>query len=159
MTITYFGEGNFEAKTNNGLITLGDKFKVNDFVFDNSGEYDVSSIDVEIRDNMAIFRTEGISLGYLAKRTETLNQKEKDFISGVDVLFIPVGATDSLKTKDALNIIAEVDPKMVIPSYFDNLDEFCKEGECSEPLDNIKLTKDRLPSEERETVILKAVGK
>ncbi len=156
MTITYLGTGNFEAKTNNGLITLGEKFKIDDFSFDNSGEYEVKSIDVEILDKMAIFRTEGISLGYLAKRSEALNQKEKDFLSGVDILFIPVGAPDTLKTKDALNIIAEIDPKMVIPSCYENLDEFCKEGECGEPLDNIKISKDRLPSEERETVILKA---
>ena len=157
MIITYFGEGKFEIKTSKGKILTGEKVKINDFSINESGEYEISGIETELIDNIAVFRTEGISITYLDKRKKPLSEKEIERISNIDILFTPVGGEGVFSVKESSEAINQIEPKIVIPMYYQDLTEFCKEeGVCAQPQDQLKISHDKLPTEEREIIVLRA---
>lgn len=75
-----------------------DLIKVNDFIIDSPGEYEVSSIFVEMIDSNAyVFNLEGMNIGYLKEN------KISDKVNNVDILI-----TNNKKT------INQIEPKLVI---------------------------------------------
>lgn len=157
MIITYFGNDKFEFKTKFGEVILDNSIKIGTQEIRDSGEYEIGGIEVEIMGNIKIFRTEGMVIAYLYNSKKTLSEEELEFLSNIDILFIPVGGVDVYSAKEAIEAVSNIEPRIVIPMHFQNLTEFCKgEGNCSEPQDNLKITKDKLPQEERQIVVLKS---
>jgi L-ascorbate metabolism protein UlaG (beta-lactamase superfamily) len=88
-------------------------------------------------------------------------------LEGTDILMIPVGGTYTINAKQATEIIAQLEPRIVIPMHYnlkglkipkkiDPVSTFCKEfGACpTEELNKFKITKKDLPSGELKVVIM-----
>lgn len=147
------------------------------FVVDTAGEFDVKGVIIEgIRsyhdDNQGkdrgeniIFRfdIEGLSLAHLGDLGDVLDNKQLEKIGGVDILFIPVGGKYTIDAKKALEIISQVEPRIVIPMHYkikglkidiDGVDKFVKElGIEPNYEDKLKINKKDLPTEDMRLVI------
>lgn len=103
-----------------------------------------------------------VHLGDLGQKK--LSQEQVEELSSCDVLLIPVGSVYTIGGKDAGDIIAQIEPKIIIPMHYkiDGL-KFDLEGvdtflsamgkEKLEPVTKLSAARDRLP-EEPEVVLL-----
>ena len=55
-------------------------------------------------------------LGDLGQKKLTQEQVEE--LSGCDVLFIPVGSVYTISGKDAGDVIAQIEPKIIVPMHY-----------------------------------------
>ncbi|MCR4324357.1 MAG: MBL fold metallo-hydrolase [Candidatus Curtissbacteria bacterium] len=103
-----------------------------------------------------------VHLGDLGQKKLTQEQVEE--LSTCDVLFIPVGGVYTISAKDAPDIIAQIEPKVVIPIHYklpglkfdlEPLDAFLQAmgKEKQEPAQKFSISREKLP-EEPEVVIL-----
>ncbi len=151
----------------------------NPFIIDCAGEFDVKGIIVEgirsfhddkdgsERGDNIIFRfdIEGISLAHLGDLGDALDNKQLEKLGGVDVLFIPVGGKYTLDAKKAVEVISQIEPRIVIPMHYktedlkidiDGVDKFVKElGIEPNYEEKFKISKKDLPSEDMNLVIFK----
>lgn len=156
-----------------------DALRANPFVIDTAGEFDIKGVIVEgiysyhdnkkgaERGNNIIFRfdIEGLSLVHLGDLGDVLDNKQLEKIGGVDVLFIPVGDKYTLDAKKAVEVISQVEPRIVIPMHYknkdvridlDDVEKFVKElGIAPSYEEKLKLNKKDLPSEDMRLVIFK----
>lgn len=109
---------------------------------------------------------EGISLAYTGLLTKPdLSQSQLERLEGVDILILPVGGGESLNEKQAAALVNQLEPRIVIPMYYDlpklklkleSVEKFKKElGVKSEEMDKLKIVKKDLPQEETKLIILK----
>lgn len=117
------------------------------------------------RNTIYIINIEGVNvchLGDLGQKKLTETQLED--IGDVDVLLIPVGGIFTIDAKDAMEIIAQINPKIVIPMHYKtpelkyelgNVDEFVKQMGITniETVKKLPVKKDRL-SEELQVVVM-----
>ncbi len=145
----------------------------NPFVIDCAGEFDVKGIIIEgirsshggERGDNIIYRIdiEGLSLAHLGDLGESLNSKQMDKLGGIDILFIPVGGKYTLDAKKALEVISQIEPRIVIPMHYktkdskidiDGLDKFIKEiGIPANYEDKLKISKKDLPVDDMRLVV------
>lgn len=100
-------------------------------------------------------------LGDLGQHELTDQQVEE--IGDVDVLVIPVGGTHTIDGKQAVHVVSQIEPKIIVPMHYhvpglsiklDTSDKFIKEAGLSpENVDKIKLSKKLLPVEETKLII------
>lgn len=162
MEIQYFGKGEFKVKTKETVIHTNDQTKINSLELSGPGEYEVAGIMVDgIADEIYIFYIEQMTVVHLGKLKRVLTNEEIEKLNGVDVLFLPVEGQGVLTASQAVDLTNQIDPKIVIPMYYDSLDEFLKlEGASPTPVDSFKITKSNLPTEEeRKVVVLKCRSK
>ena len=85
-------------------------------------------------------------------------------MEGIDVLLIPVGGKYTLDAKKAVEVISQIEPRIIIPMHYkvdglvadiDGVDKFVKElGITPTYEEKLKISKKDLPSEDMELVIL-----
>lgn len=103
-----------------------------------------------------------VHLGDLGQRKLTQSQVEE--ISGCDVLMIPVGGVFTIEAKDAPDIIAQLEPRIIIPMHYKldglkfplaGVDNFLATmgKEKPELQSKLSVSKERLP-QETEIVVL-----
>lgn len=95
---------------------------------------------------------------------EKLEDHQLDLIGAVDVLLIPVGGKYTLNYKEAVGVIGQIEPKIIIPMHYkvpglnidiEPADKFIKEmGLTPETTDKFKISKKALPQEETKLVVL-----
>ena len=111
---------------------------------------------------------DGISIVHLGDLGHKLSSEQLENLDGVDVLLIPVGGIYTIDAADAVQVIHDIEPSIVIPMHFGR-SEFTdqafkdlspvsvfmtamgKEGIPSQP--KLTITKDKLP-EELQVVVL-----
>jgi len=132
------------------------------FVIDSPGEYEVGGIFVlgtaGEKATFYVISMDDLRLVFLGGLSGKLSDKQLEEIDGVDILFLPVGDKKNLSAaKQALEIINQVEPKIIIPMNYQSLSGFLKElgQEEKAPLDKLLMTKDKLPLE-KEVVVLNA---
>lgn len=150
------------------------------FVIDCAGEYDTKGILIEgidsyhdeeegkLRGNNIIYRIEidDISVVHLGDLGHVLSNEQLEKLVGTDILLIPVGGKSTLDAKKAVEVISQIEPRIVIPMHykveglayedFDSVDKFVKElGIQPSYEDKLKISKKDLPQEDMELVILK----
>lgn len=158
MEIRYFGEEDFEIKSGENIIKVGQFTSVNGIFLDGPGEYEISKIMVlGLKPRIFLFKTEALNLAHLSKLDRLLTDAELEQMNNVDILIVSLenGA------KKALDLINQIEPKIVIPAYFSDstLESFCKEEGGSLPAVNVlKVSKNSLPEEERKVVVFNAVS-
>jgi len=140
------------------------------FVIDGPGEYDikdvfvrgVSSLHNEKGEKNTIYRieAEGITLCHLGDLGQKeLTSEEVDAIGDVDILLIPVGGVFTIDGKEAAKIMAQIEPKIIIPMHYkipglkiklDPLDNFLKTLGIKklEKLSKMNIKEKDLPKEE-----------
>ncbi len=143
------------------------------FVIDVPGEYEKQGVFVygaptkleKTKDRATMFRIniEDLSIGHIGAADKPLTPEALEILEGVDILCIPVG-NDALSAKDAVEIISQVEPRIVIPMDYHTkgLNEkrqgpetFLKElGSKSETVDKLKITKKDLPTDDRRVYLI-----
>jgi len=103
-------------------------------------------------------------LGDLGQKELTADQLEK--IGEVDILMIPVGGVYTISSKEAPKIMAQIEPKIIIPMHYqvpklkiklDGLDKFLKTMgiKSIESLNKLSIKKKDLSEEEIKIIVLK----
>lgn len=112
--------------------------------------------------------TREMVLAHLGDLGRPLTDKEIELLENIDVLFVPVGnAGVSVGAKEAVAIVNQLEPRIVIPMHFrmpdfketlEPVEKFIKElGIKAETVDKLKLTKKDLPQEETKVFIMTRV--
>lgn len=65
-----------------------------------------------------VFESEDIHIGYLGSLGHDVSAEILDKLSGVDILFVPVGGLDTLDVKIAAELVRKIEPKIVIPMHY-----------------------------------------
>jgi len=161
----------------NGIESVsGDYFLIN-----GPGEYEVKGVFVygvgldSVSENngkkgeetTTIYRieAENISVAHLDGLNKSLNNRELEKLENVDVLIIPVGGGDVLVAKKAVEIINQVEPRVVIPMKYklpklkrkyDPVDNFLKEMHATKikPLSKYIVKKKDLPQDKTDIILL-----
>lgn len=151
----------------------------NPFIIDCAGEYDFKGILVEGIDSFhdgvqgkdkganTIYRieVEDISIVHLGDLGDVLDNAQLEKLAGTDILLIPVGGKYTLDAKKAVEVISQIEPRIVIPMHYqtdglkydlDPVEKFVKEiGVAPSYEEKLKISKKDLPQEDMELVILK----
>lgn len=140
------------------------------FELDTAGEVEVKGILVnsvagdEPGKFVVRFDSEQLSLGHLGLIKKPLNEMQISALSGIDVLFVPVGGGDTYDPEEAVKAINELEPRIVIPMAYQSdvspkslpVMNFLREmGAVSvEPEKKIILRKKDLPQEDTKVIVL-----
>ncbi len=147
------------------------------FIISDPGEYEVQGMFVtgiqdpmvnaneKMRPVMYRILVEGMSVAFLGALARRITPHEVEAFDNIDILVIPVGGGDVMDSKTASETIAEIEPRIVVPIYFDlpgiktrltGVDAFCKSlGVCKrQDANKLKLTKKDLPSEDLLVAVL-----
>ena len=157
----------------NNISTL----KAQPFVVDGPGEYEHQGIRIRgiatygpeaKKINTAyLFETEDMRLLHLgALSQERLSDEQIEQIGNIDILIIPTGGGDFINAEQAIEIINQIEPSIVIPSHFktkgvkeklDGAEVFLKQiGQKDvEPKDKLTVKKKDIPIDRMEVVVLK----
>lgn len=149
-----------------------DSGKVKDeaFVIEAPGEYEVNEIFVyghKINGQIIyLINFEDLKIAFLGEfGHQALTDQDLELIEGADILILPVGGGDLTTAKEAVKIISQVEPRIVIPSCHqngmgklkaDDVSLFVKEfGVKPEEMDKLKISKKDLLAEDVKLIILK----
>jgi L-ascorbate metabolism protein UlaG (beta-lactamase superfamily) len=130
---------------------------------DGPGEYEVGGISIiGVRGGgitTYCIKMDGITLLDLGPLRKTLTDSEFERYPNIDILFVPVGGRGSINGKDAVAMVTKLEPKVVIPIYFqtsekeklplDGAETFLREmgREGVKPQTKLSLTREKLPAE------------
>lgn len=150
----------------------------NPFIISCAGEYDKRDVLIEGIDSFhddkngaerggnIMYRIEidDISVAHLGDLGDVLDNAQIEKLIGTDVLLIPVGGKYTLDAKKAVEVISQIEPRIVIPMHYktddlkydlDSIDKFIKEvGLTPSYEEKLKISKKDLPQEDMELVIL-----
>ena len=144
-------------------------------VVDGPGEYEIQQVLISGlqtyhdssrgkllgRNTAYLITMDEVQFCHLGDLGDTLDDRAQEALSGADVLFIPVGGGNSLDAAKAIEVIAQLEPRLIIPMHYgtpaykphaealDPVEKFCHEMgvEVSEPVAKATITKASLPSE------------
>jgi len=147
-------------------------------VIKSAGEYDIKGVMIEgvlsyhdasqgkERGNNIIYRIEmdDITICHLGDLGHVLDNKQLKRLEGINILLVPVGGKYTLDAKLAVEVISQIEPRIVIPMHYktkdmkidiDGVDKFIKElGIEATYEEKLKINKKDLPAEDMELVIL-----
>jgi L-ascorbate metabolism protein UlaG (beta-lactamase superfamily) len=150
------------------------------FVINGPGEYEVNNVEIiglstfhdhqkgnlRGKNTVYTFKLEDLEICHLGDLGHSLSDEEIEKLNQVDILLVPVGGTYTIDAKKALEVINQIDPKIVIPMHYqikglsnsislEGVDKFLKEiGAEVTPLDLLKISKNDLEEEERKIFVL-----
>ncbi len=152
------------------------------YIIDTPGEYDVKGVLVEgiesfhdekegkERGRNIIYRIQinGITIVHLGDLGTVLDSKQLEKLESTDILIIPVGGRYTIDAVKAVEVISQLEPRIIIPMHYkmpglnielDELDKFIKEiGIEAIREEKLKISKKDLPSDDAELVILEYKG-
>lgn len=146
-------------------------------IIDGPGEYSVRGVEIQgigsYHDNsqgkergtntIYTIDVDNIKICHLGDLGQDLSDEQIDKIGNVDILLIPVGGVYTIGAEQAIEVINQIEPRIVIPMHYkvqglninlDNLDKFSKEIGASKTLPKLSIKKKELPSEDTEVIVL-----
>jgi len=156
-----------------------DSIRANPFIVNTAGEYDIKGVMIEGVESFhddkkgsekgrnIIYRIEmdGIVVVHLGDLGHTLDGKLLEKLVGADILMIPVGGKYTLDAKKAVEVVSQIEPRIIIPMHYkfpgvkadlDDIEKFIKElGIKPTEEEKLKISKKDLPQEDMELVMLK----
>ena len=150
----------------------------NPFVINMAGEYDVGGVAIQgvssFHDNdkgknrgvniIYKINIDDINVAHLGDLGHELSEKQLESLIGIDILFVPVGGKYTLDAKRAVEVIKQIEPRIVISMHYkvpnlkidiEGVDKFIKElGIKPTKEERLKISKKDLPQEDMELVIL-----
>ena len=147
------------------------------FIIQNPGEYENHGIAIRgiqtFHDNkegterglntVYVLKAEDLNICHLGDLGHVLTDKQVEDIGDIDILMIPVGGTYTIDAKTAVEVINQIEPKIVIPMHYkisgsssplDGPEKFVKElGLTPEKVEKYKIQKKLLPTEEIKLVM------
>lgn len=159
---------------NIALFTRGEEDSItlsgNPFSLSSPGECETKGVLVTAVQGHAagetMFRvdTENVSIGHLGLANKPLTDTQLEALSGVDVLFVPVGGNDTYDAEAAIKAVNAIEPRIVIPMAHKcdtdpkaaDVSVFIKDiGAITEaPEKKIIIKKKDLPQEDMKVVVL-----
>lgn len=157
------------------LYTRGEKNSItisgNPFILFSPGEIENKGVLVtavqghENGEVMTRIDAEQMSVGHLGLVKKPLTDEQLDVLSGVDILIVPVGNSESYDAEAAVKAVNTIEPRVVIPCAFksDNdpkassVDTFLKEigSAVGGPVEKKVIFKKKdLPQEDMQVVVL-----
>jgi L-ascorbate metabolism protein UlaG (beta-lactamase superfamily) len=140
------------------------------FVLDTPGECETKGVLVsatyagDTSHLFVRFDSEGLACAHLGLTDRTLTEAELDMVGGVDILFLPIGATGAYDAENAVKAVNAIEPRIVIPIAFasDNdpaagtADAFLREMgvKAEKPETKVIIKKKDLPQEETRVIVL-----
>ena len=150
-------------------------------VINGPGEYEKSGIQIvgisSFHDNTAgsqrglntiyVIKMEEITLCHLGDLGQhELNDEQIQTIGGVDILFVPIGGTYTVDGKQAVGIIKQIEPKIIVPMHYripgleidlDGPQAFLKEIgiKPEEQSESYRIAAKMLPAEEMKLITFK----
>lgn len=144
------------------------------YVIVNPGEYETKGVFVygipalmeKEKNKLTLFKiiSEEVSVAHLGDLSQPLTDEQVDRLGNVDILLIPVGGANSLDSKKAAEVIAQIEPRLVIPMTYkiagqktdlNGVDDFLKNcGLKSETMDKLKIAKKDLMTEDTRVIVL-----
>lgn len=150
-------------------------------VLEGPGEYEVAGVFIKgiatFHDNSqgkergknTVYKIElnGIKIAHLGDLGHKLSDKDLDQLGDVDILLIPVGGTYTISSKQAVEIVSQIEPRIVIPMHYNDpqlktesvadletVDAFLREiGKDKKVLPKLVISKNQLP-QELEVIVL-----
>lgn len=142
-------------------------------IIDGPGEYEVHQIlisgvqtyhdrergKVLGRNTAYLITMDDVQICHLGDLGDILDDRAQEALSGADVLLVPVGGSAALDAERAVEVIAQIEPRIIVPMHYatpaykpgglDPVDKFLREMgvEASEPLPKLAITKASLPTE------------
>ena len=142
---------------NNKSVIMG-----NPLALEGSGEIETKGIFIEgitqKSNTIYLIKSEGVTLCHLGN-LEKKNLKEEllEKVANVDILLVPIGGHDTINYEEAISLINQIEPKIIIPMHYalpnlkiklDSLDKFLKAiSKKPEVLDKLAIRKNNLPGE------------
>lgn len=159
-THTHKDHSNVNAVTGDPLVVAG------------PGEYEVAGVSITgvatahdtsggsergVNTLFHIF-TDGINIVHAGDLGHVLTEEQVSGIDNVDILMIPVGGNYTIDAEAAAKVVAQLEPKIIIPMHYkipgltadiQGVEPFLKEmgAESVEPQPKLTITKDKLPEE------------
>lgn len=146
------------------------------FIVADPGEYEAKGMFVngiqgkgvdEGKERPVIYRitAEGMNIGFLGGLKRIPTEEEMAELGNIDILLIAVGGGDYMDPKMAAEIIAEIEPRMVVPLSYDipgikaqlgTVETFCKQlGSCQrQDANRLKIAKKDLPVDQLVVAVL-----
>jgi L-ascorbate metabolism protein UlaG (beta-lactamase superfamily) len=149
------------------------------FAIEGPGEYEVGGVMIagvrtyhdkskgaEMGFNTAyVFHMDDVVFCHLGDLGHELTTHQLDEIGNVDVLFIPVGGGETIGPAEAISVISQIEPRIVVPMHYttpDQLEKFTHEVGLKEVTaeDKLSVTPANLPAEGEQTkfVIMRPNG-
>lgn len=149
-------------------------------VFTGPGEYEVNGVKIygyqtfhdaqngseRGKNTMYVINVDGINILHCGDLGHPLTDAQIEEIGDVDILIVPTGGHYTINEKEAITVVRQIDPYIVIPMHYNEagkadsfkelsgVDAFLKEiGKTVEPTPKLTITHDKLP-EELEVVVL-----
>lgn len=148
------------------------------YVVDSAGEYDLKSVFIQgidawhddkngaERGPNIIYRLgiEDVVVTHLGDLGHLLDNKQVEKLEGTDILLVPIGGTYTLDVKKAIEVINQIEPRIVIPMHYQQagltlnlagVDKFIKEIGIKPVMteDKYKVNKKDLPAEDMDVVV------
>ena len=149
------------------------------FVVQGPGEYEIKGISIwgissfhdkkmgsqRGKNTIYVYHLDTLRLCHLGDLGHKLDDSQIERIGELDILMIPVGGVYTIDAKEAVQVVSQLEPKIVIPMHYKtkglafelgSLNEFLREINEKEtkPVKSLKISKATLP-EERKVVWLK----
>lgn len=137
------------------------------------GEYEVKGVFVygihATADSILyVAGIDDIYVGHLGTLDRTLTEHELDALGRIDVLLLPVGGGTTLSPKSAIDVITQIEPRIVVPMMYKlagvkadlrPIEDFLKEYGVKDAAreDKLKVLKKDLPADETKVVVLNPV--
>lgn len=96
---------------------------------------------------------------------QALTEEQVELIGDVDILMIPVGGRYTVGAKEAISIVSQIEPKVIIPMHYkiagleikelEGVEKFVKEvGLRPEKVDVFRVAKKNLPVDEMKLIVM-----
>jgi L-ascorbate metabolism protein UlaG (beta-lactamase superfamily) len=144
-------------------------------VVDGPGEYEIKGLlisgvrtyhdpergKIHGRNTAYLITMDDVHICHLGDLGAPLDDQAQEALSGADVLLIPVGGGNALTAEGAAEVIAQLEPRLVVPMHYatpsykptdkalDPVEKFLREMgvEAAEPLPKVTITPASLPAE------------
>ncbi len=135
------------------------------FVINSPGEYEVKGVFIyghflkKQKQAVYLIVADGVRLLYLGQlKNKDISVKDLDFFKLADVAVLPVGGNGVLNAQQAVDLISDIEPRIVVPIVYDMkglkteyapVESFIKAfGGKNETVDKLKINKSDLPAED-----------
>jgi L-ascorbate metabolism protein UlaG (beta-lactamase superfamily) len=162
----HFDHDNVSAVSARYVLTTPGEFEIKGIFIEGIDSFHDTSQGAERgRNTIFVFHLSDLTVCHLGDLGHTLTDEEAERIGDVDILLIPVGGKFTIDAKEAVSVINQIEPKVVVPMHYkteginidlDEVKKFCEEmGVSEEPQgDTLKIQKKDLPEEGMNVVIL-----
>lgn len=108
------------------------------------------------RNTAYLLAFDDLTVCHLGNLQDKLEAEQIDVLKGPDVLLIPVGGNTTVDAAQAVEVVSQLEPRLVIPMHFgtpglpiESADRFCRELAATEttPIPRLTVTRTTLPAD------------